>query len=349
MGTVYLDRRNLQLKAEGDALILYVSGRREGTLPIRAMERLVVVGNVTLEASALHRLALHGVSLLLLWGRRPRFYARLQGRLHRNGALRREQYRLSLNENFCLRFSRSLVLRKLQGMVGLLEEALSRRADLTSPLRRASLQIQSGMDRIADTPSLDFLRGHEGAASAAYFRAFPRLFSPELGFEGRNRRPPRDPVNAMLSLCYTLLHWEMVREVELIGLDPYIGFYHEFEYGRESLACDLVEPWRPEVDRFVWRLFTEEGFSKRHFRREGEAFYLKKEGRSMLWPLYEGWARERRPLWQKEVRELAREIMAGKDPLSPGEGGDGGEEGRPLGAGDRAGEGPSEGPGEADR
>ena len=153
----------------------------------------------------------------------------------------------------------------------------------------------------------------------------------------------------MLSLCYTLLHWEMVREVELIGLDPYIGFYHEFEYGRESLACDLVEPWRPEVDRFVWRLFTEEGFSKRHFRREGEAFYLKKEGRSMLWPLYEGWARERRPLWQKEVRELAREIMAGKNPLSPGEGGDGGEEGRSLGAGDRAGEGPSEGPGEADR
>ncbi len=349
VGAVYLDRRDLHLKAEGDALVLYVRGKREGTLPIRPMERLVVVGNVTLEAAVLHRLARHGVSLLLLWGRRPRFSARLQGRLHRNGALRVEQYRLSLQEDFRLAFSRSLVLRKLGAMRDLLSEVLSLRTDLTSTLRRALLRIEEGRGKAEGAQSVESLRGHEGAASAAYFEALSRLFPAGLSFRGRNRRPPRDPVNAMLSLCYTLLHWEMVREIELAGLDPYIGFYHDFDYGRESLACDLVEPWRPEVDRLVWRLFAEEGFSRRHFRKEGEAFYLKKEGRSMLWPLYEGWARERRPLWREEVRGLVRTLMAGQDPLFAGEERDLGEERWSFGAGDRAGEGSAEGPCEVDR
>lgn len=346
---VIIDRRDLHLKVEGDALVLYVRGKREGTLPIRAMEKLVVVGNATLEAAVLHRLARHGVSLLLLWGRRPRFSARLQGRFHRNGALRVQQYRMSLQEGFRLTFSRNLVSRKLESMKGLLSEALSLRSDLTSPLRRALLRIEQGRGKAEEAQSVESLRGHEGAASAAYFEALSRLFPSGLGFRGRNRRPPRDPVNAMLSLCYTLLHWEMVREIELAGLDPYIGFYHDFDYGRESLACDLVEPWRPEVDRLVWRLFTKEGFSRRLFRKEGEAFYLKKEGRGMFWPIYEGWARERRPFWREEVRELVRTLMAGQDPLSAGEEGDLGEERRPLCVGDRAGKGPDEGPGEVDR
>lgn len=349
MGTVYLDRRDLHLKAEGDAVVLYENGQRVGTLPIRPMDRLVVTGNVTIEAAVLHRLAQHGVSLLLLWGRRPRFYARLQGKLHKNGALRVEQYRRSLEPAFRLRFARGLVMRKLKAMTELLTDALSQRSDLASPLRRALLKIERAMGNASESPSLDSLRGHEGAASAAYFEVFPKLFRPELQFTGRNRRPPKDPVNAMLSLSYTLLHWEMVREIEVAGLDPYIGFYHDFDYGRESLACDLVEPWRPEVDRFVWRIFSEGVLGRRHFRQEGDGFYLKKKGRAVLWPLYEAWARERRPLWQREVRELVRTLMAGPDPLPAGEGGCLGDEGRPLGDSEGAGEGGAKGARPPDR
>ena len=349
METVFLDRRNLHLKAEGEALVLYVRGKRIGTLPIRPMERLVVTGNVTIEASVLHRLAQRGVSLLLLWGRRPRFSASLHGRLHKNGALRVEQYKRSLDPEFRLWFARCLVMRKLEGMAGLLSDALSQRPDLTPVLRRFLLKMEKAKDALKEVTSLDSLRGHEGAISSAYFEAFPKLFPSALGFNGRNRRPPRDPVNAMLSLCYTLLHWEMVREIELAGLDPYIGFFHDFDYGRESLACDLVEAWRPEADRFVWRIFAEGKLGKRHFRRDGEGFYLKKEGRAILWPLYEGWAKERRPLWRREVRELVRTLMAGSDPVFAAEGGDVGEEGRALCAGEGAGEGGKEGSCTVDR
>jgi CRISPR-associated protein Cas1 len=124
-------------------------------------------------------------------------------------------------------------------------------------------------------------------------------------------------VNAVLSLCYTLLHYEMVREIESIGLDPTIGFYHQFDYGRESLACDLVEPYRPDVDTFVYELFRTRHLTARDFAEDDErpGCYLKKGSRRRFYPAYEEWARGMRPQWVEEVRNLARRIMDGQDPL----------------------------------
>ena len=95
----------------------------------------------------------------------------------------------------------------------------------------------------------------EGAAQAAYFRAYCSLFAEALAFNGRNRRPPRDPVNACLSLGYTLVHFEAARAAYAAGLDPFLGFFHEIAFGRESLACDLMEPVRPLVDAWLWEMF----------------------------------------------------------------------------------------------
>jgi CRISPR-associated protein Cas1 len=165
--------------------------------------------------------------------------------------------------------------------------------------------------------TMDSLRGLEGGASAQYFGAFTKMFPASLNFSGRNKRPPEDPVNAVLSLCYTLMHFEMVREIELIGLDPTIGFYHQFEYGRESLACDLIEPYRPMVDRFVWEIFRDRTFTKRDFVMNDErpGCYLKKDSRKKFYPLYEEWAQKMRPIWVEEVREIARRIMDGENTL----------------------------------
>jgi CRISPR-associated protein Cas1 len=165
---------------------------------------------------------------------------------------------------------------------------------------------------------VETIRGMEGGASAAYFAAYTKLFADSLDFKGRNRRPPEDPVNALLSLCYTLVHFEMVREIETIGLDPTIGFYHQFDYGRESLACDLVENYRPAVDKFVYELFRDREFTARDFATDDErpGCYLKKQRRKDFYPLYEQWANEMRSLWREEVRNLARRIMDGQDTLS---------------------------------
>lgn len=131
------------------------------------------------------------------------------------------------------------------------------------------------------------------------------------------RRPPTDPVNSLLSLIYTFVHFEMVREIECIGLDPLIGFYHSFEYGRESLACDLVEPFRPDVDRFVYDIFKEEKLNISDFYKENnhQACYLKKSSRRNFFLLYETWAQEQRSKWKEEVENLARRISDGSDPL----------------------------------
>ncbi len=166
-------------------------------------------------------------------------------------------------------------------------------------------------------PNIESLRGLEGSAANAYYRAFSLLFPPSLGFHSRVRRPPTDPVNALLSLIYTFLHFEMVREIECLGLDPMIGFYHSFEYGRESLACDLIEPFRPDVDRLVFNVFKNEQLTINDFKKEtsNNSCYLKKKSRKKLFLLYESWAKNERPLWTEEAKNLARRISDGPDAL----------------------------------
>lgn len=207
MGTLYIDRKELHIRLDGQALAFYRDGEREGLVPISPLKRVIVIGNVSIETPVLHKLSNENVSVIFLSGKRLRFCGMLHGRLHNNGILRVKQYEKSLS--------------------------------------LFSIEMET-------------LRGLEGGASATYFQAYTKLFPESLRFKKRNRRPPEDPVNAMLSLCYTLLHYEIVREIEVIGLDPTIGFYHQFDYGRESLACDLVELYRIDVDRFVWELFREE-------------------------------------------------------------------------------------------
>jgi CRISPR-associated protein Cas1 len=317
MGTLYIDRKDLRLKRDGRALAFYSKEGREGTVPITPLKRVVMVGNILLETSLLNMLAREGVSVLFLSGKRLRFCGMLHGRLHNNGMLRVRQYEKSLSD-FSAEFSVDIVRRKVAGQRDLLMDAGDHRPDLRFRMRTAADTLERVLEDI-QVPGLEMnsLRGLEGGASAAYFSAYRELFPASLEFEERNRRPPRDPVNAILSLCYTMLHFEMVREIEVAGLDPVIGFYHRFDYGRESLACDLVEPYRPVVDRFVWELFRERRFTMRDFAVDDErpGCYLKKEGRKRFYALYEEWAAEMRPSWMEEVRGVARRIMNGQDTL----------------------------------
>lgn len=329
MGTLYIDRKDTHIRLDGNALAFYCNGEREGIVPINPLKRVVIMGNITIDASVLHRLADNDISVLFLSGKRGRFCGMLHGRLHNNGLLRIRQYEKRLGKvddsgrSFPVKFSMDIVLRKIKAQADVLREAMNSRADLRFPLKTAVDTLEKVVDSInnlsvpqdtSDETCLDSIRGYEGGASAAYFSAYTKLFPDSLNFTKRTRRPPEDPVNALLSLCYTLLHYEMVRETEVIGLDPTIGFYHQFEYGRESLACDLVEVFRPEVDRFVWKIFRERIFAERDFSCEDErpGCYLKKNSRSRFYPLHEEWAQGIRPKFIEEVRGLARNIMDGE-------------------------------------
>ena len=318
MGTLYIDRKNIVIKLDGNALAFYANGEREGSVPIKPLKRVIVAGNIMLETSVLHRLATEDISVLFLSGKRQRFCGMLHGRLHNNGLLRVRQYEKSLT-SFHKEMAIYIVRKKIISQRQLLVDVIERRPDLRLPLTNAVGVLTHILEKIVrGSPDIESLRGLEGGASASYFSAYITMFPDSLEFKKRNRRPPEDPVNAMLSLCYTLLHYEMVREIEVIGLDPTIGFYHQFEYGRESLACDLVEPYRPDVDRFVWKIFRDRVFTSRDFAEADErpGCYLKKESRKRFYPVYEEWAQNMRPLWIEEVRGLARRIVDGQDTLS---------------------------------
>ena len=153
------------------------------------------------------------------------------------------------------------------------------------------------------------LNGIEGAAAAAYFAAFTQVFPPSLDFTDRNRRPPRDPVNAALSLGYTLLHFEAVQACYLNGLDPYVGFYHEPAHRRESLAADLIEPLRVHIDRWVWRLFADRELRAEDFVLDNGACLLKKEGRALFYARYETVAPPLRRLLRRYGLVVVRRLL----------------------------------------
>ncbi len=311
MGTLYIDRKELHIKLDGNAIAFYADGEREGLVPITPLKRVIVVGKVLIETPVLHRLSDEGISVIFLSGKRLRFRGILHGSLHNNGILRVKQYEKSISD-FSRDISAEIVKRKIEGQKEFLLDIREKRSDLRYPATRASNILSDILEKLnLQDPDMETLRGFEGGASATYFSAYTMLFPESLGFKKRNRRPPEDPVNAMLSLCYTLLHYEAVREIEVIGLDPTIGFYHQFEYGRESLACDLVELYRTDVDRFVWQVFKERIFTLRDFSQDDErpGCYLKKESRKRFYPIYEDWAKSIRPKLVDEVRILAERII----------------------------------------
>ncbi len=309
-GTVYLDRKDAELRVDGGALAVYVNGERDGLVPLAPVDRIVVIGNQCVQTSVLHRLAEQGIAVLFLSGRTHAYRGRLVGRLHNHARLRLRQY-AEHGGTLAMELARSWMAAKLDGQAALLREAAEARADQRAGLLRAAEIVADTRAKLAGADTLERLRGLEGGAASAYFGALPALFPPSLGFAGRERRPPRDPVNALLSLTYTLAHWEWVRECEVIGLDPLVGFYHEVDYGRESLACDLLEPFRPTVDRWVWELFRTRQFEGRDFSSDTDrpGCALKKAARGRFYAAYEAWIAPHRSSMRETVEALARRIL----------------------------------------
>src|SRR5699024_6734114 len=150
------------------------------------------------------------------------------------------------------------------------------------------------------------LRGIEGAAAARFFHAYRLLFAPSLHFHRRNRRPPRDPVNAALSLGYTLVHGEATAALARAGLDPMLGFLHDPLHNRESLACDFVELVRPRIEQLVWRLFADQELRGEQFNQESGASRMGKAARRTFFPAYERHAWLHRRWFKRYARKLAQ-------------------------------------------
>ncbi len=316
MGTLYLDQRNLGLELEAGRLRVRHPETGNRDVPIALLERVVITAGVTLDTNLLGALGAAGVAVLILNPRNLDRVAFVLGRPHNDLALRLSQYRHLDDAAWQARWARHLVTAKLRGQRRLLVDALALRPDRRRALIQGAERLNVALARCTAGTTPASLRGQEGAAAAGYFQALGALFPDTLGFAGRRRRPPPDPVNALLSLTYTLLHFDAVRAAYAAGLDPYLGFYHLPAFGRESLACDLVEPLRPLADRFVWRLVADQVIRAEHFSQDRDACLLGKAGRAHFYARFEEFAAVPRARLRRQCRALARVLRLGAPTLT---------------------------------
>lgn len=234
------DHESVRVKVDGDIRL---------RVPLHHLEGIICFGRVTVSPGLIGvcRERQLAVSFLTTEGK---FLARLVPAVSGNVLLRRQQYRLADQPERCLGIGRSIVAAKVQNCRTLLLRA-AREADQPADadeLRRAADRLACALQTLAQAPTLDSVRGCEGDAARVYFAAFNAMIRQQrdaFAFTGRTRRPPLDPLNALLSFLYAVLTHDMVGALEAVGLDPAVGFLHADRPGRWSLALDLLEEFRP--------------------------------------------------------------------------------------------------------
>ena len=267
MAPLYVVEQGAVVQKEGDRIVVRKDGQLLLSIPVFKLDSVVVFGGVQITTQAMALLLANGIEVAFM-----SIDGRLKGRLlpveSRNVPLRLQQYERYHDPTFRLRLAQAFVRGKLHNARAIVLRHMRNHPE--APLEQSARALEEAMTQVGEVHDLDSLRGLEGRASAAYFTAFARMVRGDLTFSGRSRRPPGDPVNALLSLGYSLLTHELFGAVAARGLDPYLGFYHDVRYGRPALALDIVEEFRaPIVDRLVLALVNRRVFGPEDFE-EGE-------------------------------------------------------------------------------
>ena len=244
---VYVQARSAKVSKSGETLEIFVDDAKVNSARLAETSQLVLMGNVYVTTPCLHELMGRGITISWHsfggW-----FIGHTVGTGHKNVELRTAQYRTSFDASACLRIARGLVVAKIQNSRTMLRRNW-KEGEAPEPLLDA---FRQDIDLARRAKGLPELLGAEGNAAARYFREFRNVLRTTTGgdefgfdFSRRNRRPPADPVNALLSFAYSLLarHWTVT--LSAVGFDPYRGFYHQPRYGRPALALDMMEPFRP--------------------------------------------------------------------------------------------------------
>lgn len=261
LNTLYVTTDGAYLHRDGTTARVEVEGETRLRLPIHTLESIVAIGNVMVSPALMGLCAESNVKLSFLT-MHGRFMARVQGPTHGNVLLRREQYRRADAEASSAVLASFFVIGKIANCRAVLRRAQRDRPDDNNnpALNQAEMHLGRLIQKLGMPLSLDVVRGHEGEAAKIYFGVFDHLITAAdscFRFEKRSRRPPLDPVNALLSFIYTLLVHDVEGALEAVGLDPAVGFLHRDRPGRPGLALDLIEELRPFLaDRLVLSLIN---------------------------------------------------------------------------------------------
>ncbi|MGE4489675.1 MAG: type I-C CRISPR-associated endonuclease Cas1c [Kiritimatiellales bacterium] len=270
LNTLYVTTQNAYLHKEGQSVVVNVEQETRLRLPIHTLDGIVCFGAVSMSPFLMHHCAENNVAVSFL-SEYGKFLARIQGPVAGNVLLRREQYRRADRPEDAAGITRNFLIGKLANARTVLRRAMRDHADKTDflCLEKNEKRLTQYLQRLESPRPVDELRGIEGEAAASYFAAFPQLITVSdeaFAFTGRNRRPPLDPVNALLSFVYTLLVHDCRSALEGVGLDPCVGFLHTDRPGRPSLALDLMEEFRAFLaDRLVLSLINRRQIQPKDF------------------------------------------------------------------------------------
>jgi CRISPR-associated protein Cas1 len=265
MERVFVLESGTYIRKSGPNLALMRDRKTIDEVALDGLRSLTLVGYATLTAAVLRELVSRRIETVIL-NPKGRFEARIVLDEHKHVERRMAQYETLSDPRRAVRCARAIVHGKLESQARFLIQRSRKQenADLATAAARIRA-LQSSLDHNILDP--DLVRGMEGHAGNIYFQAFSQMITnQEFTFKGRNRRPPLDPVNALLSFTYTLLTNEVLNAVKRVGLDPYLGSLHATAYGRPSLACDLVEEWRVLLaDRLVLGLINRRAIRTKDF------------------------------------------------------------------------------------
>lgn len=331
LNTLYVTTEGARLRKDGETIAVEVGGRVVKRSPAHLLGQIVLFGETSASPDVMHFAIASGISMAWL-GYSGKLMARIEGPQSGNVLLRRAQHRRTADPLAALPVACVIVAAKIANQRAVLRRHLRDYGDASG-----AAAVDLAQRRLADAarhalaaPNLDVLRGQEGEAGHAYWSVFTHLIrvdDPSFAFSGRNRRPPLDATNAVLSFLYALLALDARAASEAHGLDPQMGFLHRDRPGRMSLALDLMEELRaPLADRVALSLINRRQLSRRDFeRQETGAVLLTEDGRRTVLQAYHdrkrvelrhAWLDERMPLGlvpQIQAQLLARHLRGDLD------------------------------------
>lgn len=288
LNTLYVTMPDSYLRLDNDTLRVELERETKLRIPLHHLSAVVCFGHVGLSAPLMHRLADSGIALVLL-DDNGRFKARLEGAVTGSVLLRQAQFNRAAQAEPCLALARAFVAGKIKNARQVLQRGAREAKEATeaNQLTRLADNLAASLRALPAAGDIDILRGLEGEAARQYFSGMALLVRADLradfGMDGRNRRPPRDNINALLSFLYAMWMNDCRSALEAAGLDPQVGFLHALRPGRAALALDLMEEFRPWADRLALTLINRGQLTAKDFvKREGGAVTLAPDARKAV-------------------------------------------------------------------
>jgi len=320
--TLVIDRKDMMLDSKGNRLIIKCEAIKTQNVPLNGLAQVLIVNSTTIKSHTINLLSEHGIPLVIINSRNPQKLSLVYGPHHKCSERRLEQYKLVSNEQAKITLSKKIILAKTRGQLKTLNHLKKKLARHRFVLTDGIKKLHKLLRKIELAPGqINMLLGLEGACAAIYFKAFTTVFAPSLGFTQRIKRPATDPVNAVLSLTYTLLYSECSNALYSAGLDPMLGVLHKPCYGRGSLACDMSELYRAVLDLWVYEMFCEETLRKEHFSDSTDhenPCLLMKAGRKIYYSQWQKRAVVMRKLLRKQAYHWTNEFLINKTTKSMG-------------------------------